>query len=305
MSKKIILIAGPPASGKSKLAISLAQKIKGEILNADSMQIYKNFNILSSRPDKKDLKKINHHLYGFLSVKKNFSVGEWLTQAKKSITYCLKRRKVPIIVGGTGLYFNSITKGISKIPKISEKKRIFVRNLHKRIGQKNFYNKLIKIDPLVEGKISPTDTQRSMRAYEVIFATKKSIFKWAKKTKSDFLEFDIKKFYLDIPKEILLKKIEKRTDSMFKRNCILEVKKFLKLKCDKSLSANKMIGVPEISNYLSGNMSLDQAKQMIIIRTRQYAKRQKTWSRGHMKNWEKIYLNNTSILVKKILKAIS
>ena len=303
MSKKIILIAGPTASGKSKLAISLAQKIKGEILNADSMQIYKDFNILSSRPDKKDLKKINHHLYGFLSVKKNFSVGEWLTQAKKSITYCLKK-KGPNYSWRYRLYFNSITKGISKILN-KLKKENFCWNLHKRIGQKNFYNKLIKIDPLVEGKISPTDTQRSMRAYEVIFATKKSIFKWAKKTKSDFLEFNIKKFYLDIPKEILLKKIEKRTDSMFKRNCILEVKKFLKLKCDKSLSANKMIGVPEISNYLSGNMSLDQAKQMIIIRTRQYAKRQKTWSRGHMKNWEKIYLNNTSILVKKVLKAIS
>ena len=305
MSKKIILIAGPTASGKSKLAISLAKKIKGEIINADSMQVYKEFNILSSRPQKKDLKKVTHHLYGFKSVKKSFSVGEWLEITKKKIRTCINKNKIPIIVGGTGLYFNSITKGISKIPKISKKKREFVRNLQKKIGQKSFYKKLVKKDPLVKENIDPTDIQRSIRAYEVIVATKKSIYKWAGKTKSDFKNYSIRKFYLNTPKEILLKNIEKRTKQMFKNKCINEVKNFLKLNCDQSLSANKMIGVREISNYLSGGMNLEQVKALIIIRTRQYAKRQNTWSRGHMKNWNKIYLNNSSILLKKILKAIS
>ncbi len=305
MSKKIILIAGPTASGKSKLAISLAKKIKGEIINADSMQVYKEFNILSSRPQKKDLKKVTHHLYGFKSVKKSFSVGEWLEITKKKIRTCINKNKIPIIVGGTGLYFNSITKGISKIPKISKKKREFVRNLQKKIGQKSFYKKLVKKDPLVKENIDPTDIQRSIRAYEVIVATKKSIYKWAGKTKSDFKNYDIRKFYLNTPKEILLKNIEKRTKQMFKNKCINEVKNFLKLNCDQSLSANKMIGVREISNYLSGGMNLEQVKALIIIRTRQYAKRQNTWSRGHMKNWNKIYLNNSSILLKKILKVIS
>ena len=114
MSKKIILLAGPTASGKSKLAISLARKLNGEIINADSMQVFKEFKILSSRPSSSDIQKIKHHLYGVISVKRYFSAGDWLKQAKKKINFCLKKKKIPIVVGGTGLYFNTITKGISK-----------------------------------------------------------------------------------------------------------------------------------------------------------------------------------------------
>ena len=127
MSKKIILLAGPTASGKSKLAIYLAKKLNGEIINADSMQIYKEFTILSSRPNKSELKKAKHHLYGLISVKKYFSDGDWLKEAKKKIKLCLKNKKLPIIVGGTGLYFNTITKGISKIPDIDSKTRTKVK----------------------------------------------------------------------------------------------------------------------------------------------------------------------------------
>ena len=115
MSKKIILLAGPTASGKSKLAIHLAKKLNGEIINADSMQIYKEFSVLSSRPDSKEIKKAKHNLYGVISVKKYFSAGDWLKLAKNKINQCHKNTKIPIIVGGTGLYFNTITKGISKI----------------------------------------------------------------------------------------------------------------------------------------------------------------------------------------------
>ena len=118
MPKKIILLAGPTASGKSKLAIYLSKKINGEIINADSMQVYKEFSILSSRPSKKEIKYAKHHLYGLVSVKKYFSAGDWLKEAKKMIHFCIKKNKTPIIVGGTGLYFNTITKGISKIPDI-------------------------------------------------------------------------------------------------------------------------------------------------------------------------------------------
>ena len=117
MPKKLILLAGPTASGKSQLAIKIAKKLKGEIINADSMQVFKEFNILSSRPSTSDMKKVKHHLYGTISVK-IFFAGDWLKQAKKKINICIKNNKVPIIVGGTGLYFNTITKGISKIPKI-------------------------------------------------------------------------------------------------------------------------------------------------------------------------------------------
>ena len=305
MLKKIILLAGPTASGKSKLAIHLAKKINGEIINADSMQVYKEFLVLSSRPNKIETKKIKHHLYGFISVKRYFSAGEWLKEAKKKIKLCLKKKKVPIITGGTGLYFNTITKGISKIPNIDLKTRIEVRNLYKKLGSKKFYEKLSEIDPKAKSKILHTDTQRIQRAYEVKLQTKKSLFDWMTKTKSDFLDYDLKKVFIDIPRIELLQKISKRTDQMFKENCVVEVKKFNLLNVEKTLSSNKLIGVNEINQYLKGSVTLDQCKEMITIKTRQYAKRQNTWARGHMKNWNKLYSKNFSILLKKTLKVTS
>ena len=305
MSKKIILLAGPTASGKSKLAIHLAKKINGEIINADSMQIYKEFSILSSRPSKYETKKVKHHLYGIISVKKYFSAGDWLKEAKKKINICLKKKKTPIVVGGTGLYFNTITKGISKIPDIDLKTRSKVRTLFNRLGHQKFYEKLLELDPKVKNRILPTDSQRIQRAYEVKSKTKKSLFEWIAKTKSEFLDFNIKKVFINIPREELLQKISNRTELMFKENCITEVKKFNKLKIDKSLSANKLIGVHEISQYLKGMTSLDECRELINIKTRQYAKRQNTWARGHMKNWNKLYSKNFSILLKKTLKVIS
>ena len=305
MTNKIILIAGPTASGKSNLAIKIANKINGEIINADSMQVYKEFSVLSSRPTKSDLIKAKHHLYGFWPAKKHFSTGSWLKLAKKKIKECIKKNKVPIIVGGTGLYFKAITEGISKIPFIGNKKRTAVRKLHKKIGQIKFYKKLILIDPMAQKNISPKDTHRTMRAYEVKLYTKKSLYEWSTKTKSEFLDYDIKKFFINTPREIILENIEKRTNQMFENNCIKEVMNFLKLKSDKSLSPHKLIGVKEISDYLSGTLSLKEAKQLIKIKTRQYAKRQNTWSRGHMKNWNKLYFKGLPILANKILKAIS
>ena len=305
MSKKIILLAGPTASGKSKLAISLAKIIDGEIINADSMQIFKEFNVLSSRPSLKDTKKIKHYLYGEISVKRYFSAGDWLKKSKKKIYSCLKRKKIPIVVGGTGLYFNTITKGISKIPDIDSKTRNKVRNLYKKLGSNKFYNRLIKLDPKIKGRILSTDSQRAQRAFEVKLKTKRSLIDWFSYTKSDFIDFEIKKIFIDIPREVLLKKISKRTNEMFKKRCINEVKNFNNLKVDKSLSANKLIGVQEISCLLNKSITLKQCKELINIKTRQYAKRQNTWARGHMKNWNKIYSKNFSILLKKSLKVLS
>ena len=305
MSKKIILLAGPTASGKSKLAVWLAKKLNGEIINADSMQVYKEFSILSSRPNNNEVKKVKHHLYGFISSKKYFSAGDWLKMAKSKINQCHKNNKIPIIVGGTGLYFNTITKGISKIPNIDQKTRNKVRNLFKKIGYKNFYEKLLNIDPKAKNRILPTDSQRTQRAYEVILKTKKSLFDWTIKTKSDFINFEIKKIFLNIPREELLKKISIRTELMFKKKCIEEVKNFNFIKLDKSFSANKLIGVQEINDYLKGLTSIQQCKELINIKTRQYAKRQNTWARGHMKNWNKLYSKDFSVLLKKTLKVVS
>ena len=162
-----------------------------------------------------------------------------------------------------------------------------------------------KLDPKSKGRILPTDPQRIQRAYEVKLKTKKSLYEWFEKTKSDFLEFDIRKIFIEIPRDILLNKISMRTEQMFKKKCINEVKKFNNLKVNKSFSANKLIGVQEINDYLKGLITLEQCKDLINIKTRQYAKRQNTWARGHMKNWNKLYSKNFSNLLKKSLKVVT
>ncbi len=305
MKRKIILLAGPTASGKTQLAIYLAKKINGEIINADSMQVYKDFKVLSSRPSESELRLAKHHLYGFQSSGVIFSTGKWLKLVKSTIHKIITKGKVPILVGGTGLYFKAITDGISKIPNIKLSDRNKIRNLHNKIGQKKFYRKLIKLDPLSKNKISSTDTQRSLRAYEVKKYTKKSIYDWAKKTKPLFTKYNIKKLFINTPKNQLLKNIELRTNSMIKNKCIEEVKKFKKKRLKKSLSPNKIIGVHEIQRFLNGDFDQESLVELINIKTRQYAKRQKTWSRAHMSDWHMIYSSNSSILLKKILNLVS
>ena len=184
---KIILIYGPTASGKSKFAIELAKKITGQIINADSMQVYKELKVLTARPFKKDFQNVKHHLYGFQNAKKNFSTGDWLKLAKQKILQCRKINKTPILVGGTGLYFKALTEGLVNIPKIPTNFRNKVRNLHKRIGQKKFFLKLQEIDPMIKDQINSLDVQRSLRAYEIKSFTKKSMISWFKDTKSDYL----------------------------------------------------------------------------------------------------------------------
>jgi len=224
---KIILISGPTASGKSNFSIKLAKKIKGEIINADSMQVYKELKILSARPYIKDYQKIKHHLYGFHSVKNNFSTGDWFKHAIKKIKEVRRRKKIPIFVGGTGLYFKALTDGLVSIPNIPIRFRHKIRELHKNLGQKKFYQKLIKLDPLSKEKIIPTDVQRSIRAYEVKKFTKKSLHDWFKNTKSYFDKDDFLKIYIDYPRQDLIQRIKKRTEFMFKNSAISEVKRFL------------------------------------------------------------------------------
>jgi len=303
--KKVILLAGPTASGKSKLAIKLAQHFNGEIINADSMQIYKEVSILTSKPNSHDVKIIKHHLYGFNSVKKNFSAGHWLKMVIKKIEEQWKSEKTPIIVGGTGLYFKALTDGLVKIPDIPNNFRKQVRKLHKKTGQKKFFNQLIKLDPLAKRFVLPSDTQRCMRAYEVKKFTNKSLFEFIKETKSNFSNSVFKKLFINIPKELLHKKIEKRVEKMFNDGAINEVKKFYKMKINQDLSSNKIIGIKEIKDYLSGKTTLIKTKELMAQKTRQYAKRQFTWARGHMKSWETIYSSNINNLFKKAVNKIS
>ena len=300
LKSKIILISGPTASGKSEFSIQLAKKIKGEIINADSMQVYKELKILTARPIRKEYLKIKHHLYGFLSVKKKFSTGKWLKLVNEKITIIKKKKKIPILVGGTGLYFKALTDGLVKIPNIPIKFRNEIRNLQKKIGQKKFYKELIKTDPLLKDKINPTDTQRSIRAYEVKLYTNKSLIDWFKNTKSRYTKDDFVKIYIDFPRQDLLSRISSRVDQMIKQGAIDEVKKFLKLKISKDKTPNKVIGISEIKDFLNKKSDLNEVKEKITIKTRQYAKRQSTWARGQMKNWQKVNPKDLRQILKKI-----
>ena len=285
---KIILISGTTASGKSKFAVKIAKKINGEIINADSMQIYKEIKILNTRPDKTLTKQIKHHLYGFHSVKKSFSVGNWLKLTKKIISKLLSKKKTPIVVGGTGLYFKSLTDGLVEIPNIPTKFRKAIRQQQSKIGQKNFYKKLIKLDPQSINRIDPTDTQRSIRAYEVKKFSGISLFEWFKKTKNIYNKNQFIKIYLDFPRDEILKRIEIRCKKMIGKASINEVRKFNKLKVRKNLSSNKIIGIAEINDFIAQKYDLEQLQEKISIKTRQYAKRQATWARGNMSDWTRV-----------------
>ena len=300
LKSKIILISGPTASGKTNFSIKLAKKINGEIINADSMQVYKELRILSARPSSKDYQKIKHHLYGFHSVKNNFSTGEWLKFVIKKIKEVRKRKKTPILVGGTGLYFKALTDGLVSIPNIPIRFRNTIRSLHKNLGQKKFYQKLLKLDPNSKKKINPTDSQRSIRAYEVKQFTNKSLHDWFQNTKSYFVKDDFFKIYIDYPREDLIQRINKRTEQMIEIGAINEVKRFLKLKVRKDKSVNKAIGIHEIKEYLEKRKDINDVIEKISIKTRQYAKRQSTWARGNMISWLKLPPESLNNFLKKI-----
>ena len=300
LKSKIILIYGPTASGKSKFAIQLAKKINGEIINADSLQVYKELKIISARPSQKDYQNIKHHLYGFRDAKKNFSTGDWLKLINKKILDLRKREKISILVGGTGLYFKALTNGLVNIPNIPIRLRNRIRSLHKKIGSKNFFSKLVKVDPLVKNQIKSSDTQRCIRAYEVKLSTNKSIYNWYKNTQSNYKQKDFFKIYVDFPRNELLNRINLRAHEMIKNGAVSEVKRFIKLKVPKEKTANKAIGIREVKEYLNKKIDIKEVIEKISIKTRQYAKRQSTWARGNMQNWNKMNPKQLKNFLKKI-----
>ena len=300
LKSKIILIYGPTASGKSKFAVQLAKKINGEIINADSMQVYKEIKILSARPSQKDYQNIKHHLYGFQSVKKNFSTGDWLKLIDKKILNLRSRKKISILVGGTGLYFKALTNGLVNIPNIPIRFRIKIRSLHKKLGSKKFFSELVKLDPLVKNQIKSSDTQRCIRAYEVKLSTNRSIYDWYKNTVSNYEQKDFFKINIDLTRNELLNRINLRAKEMIKNGAVSEVKRFIKLKVPKDKTANKAIGISEVKEYLNKKIDIKEAIEKISIKTRQYAKRQSTWARGNMQNWNKMNPKQLKIFLKKI-----
>jgi tRNA dimethylallyltransferase len=300
---KIILISGPTASGKSSFAVKIAKKIQGEIINADSMQVYKKLKILTARPNKIEQKNIKHHLYGFVDLKEKFSTGQWLELVIKKIKKIKKRKNIPILVGGTGLYFQSLINGLVKIPEIPLKFRNKIRMIQKKEGQKKFYKRLLKIDPIAKDKFDPNDAQRTIRAFEIKSFTKISMYEWLNKTKSEFKDEEFLKLYIDFKREGLIKQISLRSIKMIELGAINEVKKFIKSKIKKDLSVNKVIGIDELTQYLDKKINLDQAQELISIKTRQYAKRQATWARSRMISWVKINPIKITDYIKKLKKS--
>jgi len=301
--QKIILIAGPTGSGKSEIALRLAKRINGEIINADSMQVYKEIKILSARPE--SYSNVSHYLYGNISVKNNFSAGEWLKKVKLNLKKIIKKKKQPIFVGGSGLYFKLLTEGISNIPKTPDSIRTKARKLNAKLGNDEFYDLLIKLDPLIQNKIKKNDTHRLIRAYEVITFTKKSLIDWQKKNKNYFSNYHFIKIFINPENSFLQKLLRLRLKKMFELGAVDEVKKFLKLKINKSLPANKILGIEEIKKYLDKKIPLEQAFEETFIRTRRYVKRQRTWFRGHMKDWTSIFNPNFDVLTKKIINLVT
>ena len=291
IKKKIILLFGPTASGKSRLADDIASEINAEIVNADSMQVYKEIKILSARPLKKNKK---HHLYGFISVKKIFSTGSWYKIASKKIKQINKKGKIALVVGGTGLYFKTLTDGFSEIPNVPKKYKNTKIN-------RNFILK----NPKIFKGISLNDNQRLQRAYSVYKHTKKPLCYWQKSNKKEFKKSEITKIFLSPPKPETLKRINARFELMLQQGAIKEVQKFIKKKVNSSHSSNFIIGINEITQFLRKKISLEEVKERVLIRTRQYAKRQHTWQRGQMKDWKGFYDTNYLDLRKKILSYLS
>ena len=291
IKNKIILLFGPTASGKSKLSIDIAKELKCEIVNADSMQIYKEVKILSARPNNNNIK---HHLYGFVSVKKNFSTGSWYKIAAKKIQNIKKKGRTPLVVGGTGLYFKALTEGLSEIPGVP-KASINLKINKDYISQNQ---KIFKGIPI-------NDQQRLQRAYTVFKYTGKPLTEWQKKNKKFFKSSEFIKIFLQPPKPEIQDRIIKRFNKMLKEGAIKETINFNKIRVNSMNSSNHIIGLKEISEFLSNKITLDELKERVLIRTRQYAKRQLTWQRGQMKDWKGFTDTNYLDLRKKILTYLS
>ena len=272
--KVIVLIGGPTASGKSKLAINIAKEINGEIINADSMQVYKNFPILTSQPTTEEKKNVRHYLYGYYDTNKSYNGAIWLKDCYYFIKKSLALGKIPIVVGGTGLYLEFLSKGISKIPKISEKTKLMINDLLLSDGLKSLYKKLVKVDPEYANKISLNDKTRILRALEVFYETKRNISFYHKKT-SSIKNFDYYKIFLSPPKEEITKNCIKRFDKMISKGLLEEFEE--NQKYVKNCNISNAIGFRELQDYFTYEKSLAKLADHIILNTKKYAKRQFTW----------------------------
>ena len=289
MSKKpIIFLVGPTAAGKTEVAVTLAKKINAEIISCDSMQVYKGMDIGTQKPSAEVRKQVRHHMIDILTPDKEFSAALFRKRALRIIRQVHGRNKIPLFVGGTGLYMKALVDGLFSSPPKDERLR------KKLYRQKNLYDTLKKVDPQTAKVIHPNDTKKIVRALEVYYTAKKPISKLKARTRPLADKFDVKIFGLTMPREELYKRIDARVDRMFEEGFLDEAKRLSKKRL--SLTAAQAIGYKEIFDYLKGKLTLDNAKELIKKNTRHYAKRQLTWFRADKRiGWVEVQ-NGTSII---------
>ena len=281
IGEKPILLVGPTASGKSKIAMSLAIKLGRHIVNADSLQVYSNWRILTARPTIKDEEIIPHHLYGHKAPDEEYSVGHWL----RDLSNILTTNKKVIIVGGTGLYFSALTGGLANIPKISDETKIISK---KRFLKYGIQDLLKDLDKETLESIDINNQMRVIRAWEVLKETGKSLNKWQTRTGSPILPLNkCQPLVINPDKNDLDKKIKMRFEEMVKMGALDEARKNLDM-WNQDIIASKAIGASELISYLKNEISLDEAITNASIATRQYAKRQRTWIKARMKQWDDV-----------------
>lgn len=289
LKKKIVFLVGPTGIGKSAVAIILAKKINAEIISCDSMQVYRKMDIITSKAGLTQRKKIKHHLLDIVDPSKEYNVAKYRKEALSICRKLFEKGKIPLFVGGTGLYYSMIIDGL--FPKVSEDKLIRAQ-LNKELelaGNLHLYRRLAKVDPDSAGKIHANDTRRIIRALEVYLKTGKPISVLQKSRVGLGKEYEIKIFGLNSNRQFLYQKIDQRVDKMFRSGLIAEVKGLLRRKLSKTAAC--AIGIRQLQGYLSGRQPKDEAKRLIQRDSRRYAKRQLTWFRKD-KRIEWININN-------------
>ena len=284
-----ILIHGPTASGKTALSIDLAEKLGGEIINADSMQVYKDLNVLTARPSEDELKMAPHHLFGQVDAEVRYSTGKWMEDAKRKINSIQKRGNIPIIAGGTGLYFLSLIQGLSEIPPVPEEIRAEVRNIQLTEGTHGLHARLLKVDPESADRLERTDRQRLSRAYEVWLATGRGISEFqSRRSKPVLGDGDWLGVALTPPRARLYARIDRRFEGMMMHGAMLEAEALVRRGLDPELPAMKAHGMPWLAAFIRGEMDAEAAADNAKRDTRRYAKRQFTWIGRQFPFWPRI-----------------
>jgi tRNA dimethylallyltransferase len=276
---------GPTASGKSALALALAEKLGGEIVNADSMQVYRDLRVLTARPSVEEEARAPHHLYGHVDGAQRYSVGRWLEDALAAIAAIRARGAVPIVVGGTGLYFSALTKGLAEIPAAEPEVRADLQRRLEKEGAPALHASLVAIDPEGASRLQPNDAPRILRALEVWETTGQSIAAHQQNTKPAFAREEWAGLLLTPPREALYAAINARFAAMLAAGALEEVRAFAARGLDPHLPAMKAHGAPALMAHLRGEMSLADAAEIAQRDTRRYAKRQFTWMAGQMTGW--------------------